>query len=292
MAATSNSTTPLLELSTEPGVLRYYDVGPKSAPPLLLLHGSGPGVTGWRNFKENLPVLSRQFRCLVLEMPGFGVSDTTDRHPLAAAVPAVHRFLDGLDLMRVSVIGNSLGGVVGARLAMESPDRVERLVTIGGVGPNLLSPGPGEGINLLMEFAEEPSRERLRRWISSMVYDQQLVTDALVEARWSHATEPATLEVMRRQYSRAALLPSFRPSSDAPTPYWANLHKIQAETLLTWGRDDRVSPLDMALLPMRTIPRAELHVFPRCGHWVMIEQKDAWESAVLAFLTRASPDES
>jgi len=74
-------------------------------------------------------------------------------------------------------------------------------------------------------------------------------------------------------------------ASDEP-PYWAMLHKIRARTLLTWGRDDRVSPVDMALLPMRTIPDVELHVFPRCGHWAMIEQKAAWESTVLAFLLR------
>ena len=73
--------------------------------------------------------------------------------------------------------------------------------------------------------------------------------------------------------------------SDA-TPYWAQLHKVKAPTLLTWGRDDRVSPLDMAIIPMRSIPRAELHVFPNCGHWAMIEQKTAFESAVLAFLLR------
>jgi 2-hydroxy-6-oxonona-2,4-dienedioate hydrolase len=75
-------------------------------------------------------------------------------------------------------------------------------------------------------------------------------------------------------------------AASAETPYWAMLHKIRARTLLTWGRDDRVSPVDMALLPMRTIPEVELHVFPNCGHWTMIEQKAAWESTVLAFLLR------
>jgi 2-hydroxy-6-oxonona-2,4-dienedioate hydrolase len=69
-------------------------------------------------------------------------------------------------------------------------------------------------------------------------------------------------------------------------PYWAMLHRLKAETLITWGRDDRVSPVDMMLVPMRTIPNVQVNIFPNCGHWVMIEQKAAWESAVLAFLTR------
>jgi pimeloyl-ACP methyl ester carboxylesterase len=74
-------------------------------------------------------------------------------------------------------------------------------------------------------------------------------------------------------------------SSKGPQP-WAMMHRVKAPTLITWGRDDRVSPLDVALLPMRTIPNAELHIFPNSGHWAMIEAKDAFESTVLAFLSR------
>jgi 2-hydroxy-6-oxonona-2,4-dienedioate hydrolase len=83
----------------------------------------------------------------------------------------------------------------------------------------------------------------------------------------------------------AAARTAMQAASTTP-PYWAMLHTIKARTLITWGRDDRVSPVDMALLPMRTIPDVEVHIFPNCGHWVMIEQKAAWERCVLAFLTR------
>jgi pimeloyl-ACP methyl ester carboxylesterase len=74
-------------------------------------------------------------------------------------------------------------------------------------------------------------------------------------------------------------------ASKGPLP-WAMMHRVQCPTLVTWGRDDRVSPLDMALIPMRTIPNAEFHVFPNCGHWTMIEAKDAFTSVVLDFLRR------
>ncbi|GAA4840052.1 alpha/beta fold hydrolase [Saccharopolyspora rosea] len=271
------------ELATERGVLRYHEAG--VGPPLLMLHGSGPGVTGWRNFRGNLPVFAEFFRCLVLEFPGFGVSDPTDEHPMIAAPAAVTRFLDGLGLGQVDVIGNSMGGIVAARLATEQPDRVRRLVTIGGVGRNLFSPGPGEGLNLLVEFTEDPTREKLVAWLHSMVYDRSLITEELIEERWEQATDPDTLASARRMYGRKALRAAMAASADAPPP-WAMLHRITAQTLLTWGRDDRVSPLDMAIVPMRTIPNAELHVFPNCGHWAMIEQKTAWENAVLSFLMR------
>jgi pimeloyl-ACP methyl ester carboxylesterase len=278
----------LRELPTEAGVLRYHEAGPADGPPLLMLHGSGPGVTGWRNFRGNLDLFAKHFRCLVLEFPGFGVSDPTDKHPMVAAMPAVERFLDGLGVAQADVIGNSMGGVVGTRFAIAQPDRVRRLVTIGGMGRNIFSPGPGEGINLLVEFTEDPTRERLVAWLRSMVFDQSLVTDELVEERWAQATEPATLASARRMYGRGVLQAMAEAAErSAEPPYWAMLHKITARTLITWGRDDRVSPLDMALVPMRTIRDVELHVLPNCGHWAMIEQKTAWEAVVLAFLTRA-----
>ncbi|KAB8187723.1 alpha/beta fold hydrolase [Microbispora catharanthi] len=275
----------LRELATDQGVLRYHEAG--QGPPLLLLHGSGPGVTGWRNYRGNLATFAEHFRCLVLEFPGFGVSDPTGQHPMAAANGAVIRFLDGLGLQQVDVIGNSMGGIVGTQVALAHPDRIRRLVTIGGMGRNIFSPSPGEGIKLLMEFTEEPTRERLIQWLHSMVYDPALVTEELIEERWAPATEPETLAAARRMYGKAAFAAGQKAAakSDAP-PYWAMLHKLKARTLITWGRDDRVSPVDMALLPMRTIPDVEVHVFPNCGHWVMIEQKAAWESVVLAFLTR------
>ena len=275
----------LRELPTEQGVLRYHEAG--DGPPLLLLHGSGPGVTGWRNFRGNLGAFAEHFRCLVLELPGFGVSDPTDQHPMAAASGAVIRLLDGLALDQVDVIGNSMGGMIATQIAIEHPERVRHLVTVGGMGRNLFSPAPGEGIRLLTEFTDEPTRERLVRWLSSMVYHPSTITEEMVEERWSHATDPDTLGSARRMYGSGALAALAKAAAASGTPpLWARLDRVKAKTLITWGRDDRVSPVDMMILPMRCIPDVEVHIFPDCGHWVMIEQKDAWESAVLAFLTR------
>ena len=277
----------LREMQTENGVLRYHEAGDPDAPPLVLLHGSGPGVTGWRNFRGNLPLFAQHFRTLILEFPGFGVSDPTKAHPMAAALPAVPTFLDALGLDQVAMVGNSMGGIVATRFAIAAPERVSKLVTIGGMGRNIFSPAPGEGINLLVEFTENPSRERLVQWLQSMVFDQSLITDELIEERWEQATDPETLAAAKRMYGRGVLQAMAKAADASPEPpYWSMLHKIKAKTLITWGRDDRVSPMDMMLLPMRTINDVEVHVFPNCGHWTMIEQKTAWESTVLSFLTR------
>ncbi|WP_063007620.1 alpha/beta fold hydrolase [Nocardia kruczakiae] len=282
----TRSVPELLELPTEHGVLRYRDSG--DGPPLLMLHGSGPGVTGWRNFSGNVPTFARHYRTLVLEFPGFGVSDDFGAaHPMMSAQLAVTAFLDGLGLETVRIIGNSMGGFVATEFALAAPQRVDRLVTIGGIGTNIFSPQPGEGIIRLSEFVENPTRDSLVAWLRSMVYDQALLTEELIEQRWEQATEPGVLENSRRMYGRAALARMAEAARAADvTPGWANLRRISVPTLITWGRDDRVSPLDMSLIAMRTLPHGEVHIFPNCGHWVMIEQKQAWEATVSAFLAR------
>ena len=130
-------------LETAKGTLHYHEAG--DGPPLLLLHGSGPGVSGWANFRGNLPAFAEHFRTLVLDLPGFGKSYSCEGSPLMAAPGAVLDFLDGMALDSVPIVGNSMGGNVAARIAAAHPDRVSRLVTIGGVGVPLFSPRPGRG---------------------------------------------------------------------------------------------------------------------------------------------------
>lgn len=241
MADTSGQTLAeqdLREIGTEKGALRYYDTGdsgaPDSAPVLLFLHGSGPGVTGWRNFRGVLPAFAERFRCLILEFPGFGVSDDFGGHPMVTAFGTVAPFLDALGVATVHIVGNSMGGGVGINFATHNPDRVDRLVTIGGIGTNIFSPSPSEGIRLLQEFVEDPTRQRLVDWLKSMVYDQALVTEQLIEERWQLATDPDTLAAARRMYGKAAFgaMNAALAASDRPLP-WAVMHKLTAPTLLT-----------------------------------------------------------
>src|SRR4029079_8497192 len=214
----------LREVSTDEGVLRYHEAG--EGAPLLLLHGSGPGVTGWRNFRGILSTFPKQFRCLILEFPGFGGSDDFGGHPMGTAFGAIGTFIDALGLDSVDIIGNSMGGGVGINYAIRQPAKVRRLVTIGGIGTNIFTTGPSEGIRLLQDFTENPTRQRLVDWLRSMVYDPALVTEELSEERWALATDPPTLESARRMYGKAAfdqMMAAMR-ASDAPLP-WATMHK-------------------------------------------------------------------
>lgn len=265
------------------GRLHYHEAG--EGPPLLMLHGSGPGVTGWANFQGNLALFAQHFRCLVLDLPGYGESEAVDDEPIASAVKAVVAFLDALGIERANILGNSLGGIVGSHVAANFPQRVIRFATIGGVGANIFTAFPGEGISRLVEFTEEPTREHLIAWLRSMVFDQSMVTEELIEERFRRATTPEALAWGRRLYSVEAMKNRARLSADAPRP-WDHLPRIQAPTLVTWGRDDRVSPIDMGMLAMRLIPKCELHTFYDCGHWAMIERKAEFENVVLAFFRR------
>ena len=280
-ALTHDGTSRTLE--TPSGTLHYHEAG--DGPPLLLLHGSGPGVSGWANFRGNLPVFAKHFRTLVLDFPGFGKSYSCEGNPMLAALPAVLDFLDGLSLDSLPVVGNSMGGNVAARLASGHPERVSRLVTIGGIGLPVFSPSPPEGIKLLVQFVEDPSRERLMAWMESMVYDTAILTEEFVEMRWQAASDPVALADVKKLFNFRSLAAMRDRGGNAGQQVDA-LTKIQAPTLITFGRDDRVTPLDSSLVPMRLIPKCELHVFYDCGHWAMIERKDEFESVVLSYLLR------
>lgn len=286
MAISYENTSKTIEL--DHGRVHYHEVG--SGPSLLLIHGSGPGVTGWANFQGNLAKFSENFRCIIIDLPGYGESDPIEGDPIGGCVSVALKLLEKLDIDKTHIIGNSLGGIVGSHISAHYPDLVSSFTTIGGIGLNVFSAFPGEGLNLLTAFAEEPTRERIEQWLRSMVYDQAIITDELIESRLKQATEPKTLATTRKIYSRESI--SFiaaQRQGPAATKSIEHLSSIQAPTLITWGRDDRVSPLDICLIPMRLIPNCEVHIFPNCGHWAMIERKNEFEALVNAFLLLHEP---
>ena len=276
-------TSKFLELDY--GKIHYVECG--RGDPLLFIHGSGPGVSGLANFENNLSAFSDNFRCIVIDLPGYGKSDPVEGDPIGSSVNSIISFLDKMNITSTHIIGNSLGGMLGALVAAYNGDRVKSFITIGGLGMNIFSSFPGEGIVLLSAFVEDPSKARIKQWLESMVFDKKLVTDKLIESRYKQAIDPVQLETSKKIYAKSsldAMAENFRgPEASSRI---AHLSSIKAPTLLICGRDDRVTPLDQILLPMRLIPNCETHILPNCGHWAMIEKKEAFESTVLAFLLR------
>jgi 4,5:9,10-diseco-3-hydroxy-5,9,17-trioxoandrosta-1(10),2-diene-4-oate hydrolase len=271
--------------------LNYYEAGPEQPTgiggdlPLVMLHGGGPGASAWSNFGSALPGLARSFRTLAVDQPGFGGSDKPAvvgnyyRH----AAEHVVALLDELGIDRVHLLGNSLGGGTAMRLALSHPDRVGRLVLMGpgGLSLNLFHADPTEGVQRLMDFSADPTPEALRRFISTMVVNQKLVTDELVAERFADATAPGAQEAMRSMG-----MSFWNPDTAEDGMLWREAHRLRAPTLLTWGREDRVNPLDGAMVALKLIPRASLHVFPNCGHWAQIEAAEEFADITTAYLAR------
>lgn len=266
--------------------LHYHEAGVGNGPTIVLLHGGGPGASSWSNFARNIPVLAKQFHVLAVDQPGYGLSDKPTEHPqyFVHSASALNDLLTTLDIPgRVHLLGNSLGGGAAVRFALDYPDRAGRLVLMGpgGLSVNLFAPDPTEGVKNLAKFSappEGPTREKLEAFLRVMVFDQSLITPELLDERFAAASTPESLAAAR------AMGKSFSSADFEKGMLWREAYKLRQRVLLIWGREDRVNPLDGALLALKMIPRAQLHVFGGCGHWAQLEKFDEFNRLAADFL--------
>lgn len=258
--------------------LHYEEAG--EGHPVVLLHGSGPGATGWSNFAGNIEALARQFHVYAVDMPGWGASDAATVDQLDH-VEAALQFLDALGIEKAAFVGNSMGGATSLRFAVEHPDRISHLITMGppSPGPKLFSAGDGptEGLKVLVQAYRDPSPEVMGKLVEIMVYDKRFATPELLAARSDAAlARPEHLE------NYLAGLPK-----GTPIPTWyrlADLTRLTVPTLLIHGRDDRVVPYEHSLVLLAHIPDSRLVVLNRCGHWAMIEHPAEFNRLVADFV--------
>lgn len=257
-------------------VVNYHDVGPATAPPVLLIHGSGPGVTAWANWRLTIPDLARSWRVVAPDMAGFGYTEVAggqvpDR---AMWLRQLVGMLDALRIGRVSVIGNSFGGALALALASEYPQRVERLVLMGAVG---LSFPLTEGLDKVWGYT--PSPESMRGLLDVFVCDKSRLTDDLVDMRYRASLRPGVQERF------AALFPPPRQRGIemlALAP--ERVRHVWQPVLLLHGREDEVIPVAVSQRLHALLPHSRLQVVERCGHWVQIEHPETFTRAVTAFL--------
>src|SRR5208283_4611330 len=233
-------------------------------PAILFIHGSGPGVSAWANWRLTIPALSGSYRVIAPDMVGFGFSDRPKdiRYAKDTWVGQAIGLLDALGIAKAHVVGNSFGGAIALAMAIRHPERVDRLVLMGSVG----APFPIT-LGLDAVWGYEPSFDNMRKLLDIFAYDRSLVNDELAELRYRASIRPGFQE------SFAAMFPAPRQRwIEALASQEADIHAIPHETLIVHGRDDKVIPLANALTLLRWIERSQLHVFAQCGHWVQIEQ--------------------
>ncbi len=255
----------------------YHDAG--SGRPVVLIHGSGPGVTGWANWRTVIPKLAERFRVIAPDMVGFGYTDrpTDARYVLDYWVDHALGFLDALGIERTHLVGNSFGGALALALAIRAPERIERLVLMGSVGLDFpLTPG------LDAVWGYEPAVENMRELVDLFTCDKKFLTDDLVRMRYEASIRPGYQE------SYSSMFPAPRQDGiRALASPEERIAAIEHETLIVHGREDRVIPLESSIRLNRLIVRSQLHVFGQCGHWTQIEHNDRFCRLVGDFLGEA-----
>jgi 2-hydroxymuconate-semialdehyde hydrolase len=256
--------TPEIAQSVKTGDFQtnVHDVG--SGVPVVFIHGSGPGVTAWANWRLVIPELSKSFRVVAPDMVGFGYTD----RPVGVAygkdawVKQTVDLLDALNIEKAHFVGNSFGGAIALALALKHPTRVRKIVLMGAAG---LEWPVTDGLAAVWGY--QPSIEAMRKLLDIFAYDRTLVTDELAKLRYEASIRPGFQE------SFSALFPKpYQRWLDALASDEDLLAKLPNETLIFHGREDEVVPLESSIRLHKLIPRSQLHVFGQCGHWTQIER--------------------
>ncbi len=255
--------------------LHYHELGCGDAA--IFLHGSGPGASGWSNFHQNMRYLSdRGQRAIAPDLLGYGYSSKptgTERgYHLDVQVEALAAFCEALDLSRVALIGNSMGGAVAIRFAARHPALVSRLVLMAPGGRETRETYMGmRCIRTMMGaiYKEGVTLEGMRRTFRLQLYDPEQVSDAIIQARYAIAKNQP-LDVFKTMR-----VPNLVEE----------LEQISCPVLALWGADDQFCPVSGAVTLATRVANARVIMLSRCGHWVMVEQPELFNRTVAAFLT-------
>jgi len=255
-----------------------------SGDPVVLLHGGGPGATGVSNYSRNIDALAEHFHVIVPDMPGYGRSskELDQSDPFGDLAFAIRTMLDELGIEKAHLVGNSYGGAAALRLALDRPDRVDRLILMGpgGIGPTRGL--PTKGLKALFAYygGQGPSRAKLGSFIRDyLVHDGAAVDEELIDARYEASIQPEVV----------ANPPLRRPSS--PRTLWRmdftrdrRLGRAATHTLVIWGAEDKVNRPSGGATLARTMPACDLYVAANTGHWVQWERPDLFNDLARSFL--------
>ncbi|MBN3858785.1 MULTISPECIES: alpha/beta fold hydrolase [unclassified Paraburkholderia] len=277
MTATPNTALPAGAIGAytdAPGGLKLHHVEAGSGEPVVFIHGSGPGASGISNFRHNYPQFAAAgYRVIVVDLPGYGASSkpADAQYTLDYFVAALRAQLSALGVGRATLLGNSLGGAIALKYALDYPDDVSALIMMapGGVEERETY-FRMEGIQKMVTLFtnRQMNRQTMRYLLELLVHDRALVTDALVEERLKvcETQPPEVLATMR--------VPNLTE----------RLAELRCPVLGFWGTNDRFNPVSGAMHFLEHCEDARFVLMNRCGHWVMVEHRDYFNRECLDFL--------
>ncbi len=271
-------TTPEIGKSIRAGgvMTNYHEAG--SGAPVILIHGSGPGVSAWANWRLAIPFLAERLHVFAYDQVGFGYSELPTQHVYGLGRWMEHllSFMQAVGIKRAHLVGNSMGAAVALAAAVTHPEVVDRLVLMGPMGVRFPIT---EGLDAVWGYT--PSISNMKRLLAIFTYDHdRFVIDELAELRYKASIRPGMQE------SFSSMFPQPRQCGvDALAAYEDRLHELRAPTLIVHGREDQVIPLISSQKLLHVLDNAQLHIFGHCGHWTQIEHPKAFNRLVRDFLT-------
>lgn len=259
--------------TAEGELTHYHELG--EGTPILFLHGSGTGVTAAANWWLNLPQLSEHGRCIAIDSIGYGQTIAADNveYGIKEWVRHAVRVLDALGIEKTWIVGNSLGGWLAFQFALDYPERLLGIVSMGTGGAKLTKALKGHSNPNLSE-------EGIRETLELFVVNKDLVTDDLVKLRYQSALNDTATDRLKEVVAARD-----RDRTELPLDF-ERLAKLDIPVLLIHGMQDHVIPVSRTWEILNTIPHADAHVFSQCGHWSQVERADEFNEVVSSYISR------
>ncbi|MDX1888676.1 alpha/beta hydrolase [Mycolicibacterium sp. 050158] len=282
------TTSTLTEHTVTVGGKQIFYAETGTGPAVVLLHGGGPGASGVSNFSRNIDALAEHFRVIVPDLPGYGRStkgvDGTD--PFGYLANGIRGLMNELDVDTAHLVGNSYGGACALRLALDTPDRVQRMVLMGPGGIGATRALPTAGLRSLLAYygGDGPSRDKLETFIREyLVHDGESVPAGVIDARYESSIEPEVIAnpPLRRPSGPTAMRTLWRMDFTRDP----RLAYLQTPTLVVWGTADKVNRPSGGSTLADTMPNCDLLLAANAGHWVQWERADFFNGVTRAFLS-------
>jgi 4,5:9,10-diseco-3-hydroxy-5,9,17-trioxoandrosta-1(10),2-diene-4-oate hydrolase len=254
--------------------IHYLDEGQGEV--VVFLHGSGPGASGYSNFKGNYPLLvAAGYRCIVPDHIGYGFSDkpTDVDHPLAFFVECIKQTLDVAGVKKCTLIGNSLGGAIALGLALDYPQLVQKLV--------LMAPG---GLSELADYQQMSGMQKVFKVFGSGEPVTPAVMKDLFATGLMHDPKYATDELVAERMQIMQIMNGHVMATMRVPVLVERLHELQCPVLGFWGMDEKMMPENGIMAMAKNIKHLRLILVTECGHWVMVEHEGMFNRACVEFL--------